>query len=514
MIKSTLKLAAGSSLLALFALVACSEESAPSNTTDSPNDTELSAGGGAGAPSGDVSNPAGTGGQGEEQPNEAEPDEVELTFEVPVEVLVRRGGEVSFEANVSGAKWADVSVSLLDAPAGITLTQGADGNLTIAAGPGAIEGEVEVTLRVESGELTADETVLVTVAGSPGSRDTSFQGTGKVEFDSGHELLVDAEGRLLVLYSSSNSASHIARYLPDGTLDPDFDEDGVVNLSFIPNSIYNQAASMTLMPNGDVAITGTSTGGSSCLMRLDSSGQRTGLDGDGRVCLPIGSYIMPFGDDAMLVSGNKPLANPHDAAAFKVTVSGEMDPAFGDGDGQTEWPTPQDDYGSQVLPMGTGFLLPATEAQSFSLVRFDSKGDLMTTFATGGHMDFPGHNLRSALPGPDGRSFLATRKTGASYALVLDDTGNGDAGYGDGGVINLGSLDIYGVYPSDQDNELWLQVYVPGTKLARIDAQGTLDTDFGYVDLETVTVIEGFAVLPRGRVAALTGDGKLFRIWR
>jgi hypothetical protein len=154
----------------------------------------------------------------------------------------------------------------------------------------------------------------------------------------------------------------------------------------------------------------------------------------------------------------------------------------------------------------------------FSLVRFDENGEVVPSFGTGGSMTFNGHSLYEANLGPGGRIFLQSRNNGQSYVMVLDDTGEADFGFGDAGVLDLTSLNkfILGAYPSDNLDEIWLYITDAPSKLARVNAKGELDTSFGvdgYADV-SAKGFGGVLALPRGRVAALGGDGTIYRFWR
>lgn len=514
MLKSALKLTAGSSLLALFALVACGEEASHVGANENTDGTELAAGGSAGAPSSDVPSESAAGGQGGEQ------SEPELELEMPAEVLVRKGEEVSFEASVTIGEWSSASVTLVNGPPGVTLTKGESG-LTITTGPDSMEGDVELTLQVDSEELSATQTLLLTIAGAPGTLDLTFGDGGKVALGGdGRELVFDAAGRFVALTNPAANLSQVSRVLWDGTLDTDFDEDGIVDIAFIDDAVFNQALEMTLLQNGDIAITGQSgdmPGGAKCLVRYDAAGQPTGLDGDGRVCLAADTWISTFGANSILLCGADA---GKDGAAFKVTPNGKLDATFGGGAGKAVWPSADDDLATATLPVEGGFMM-AVESNTkaaFSLVRFDENGEVVTSFGTAGSMTFNGHSLYAANVGLGGRIFLQSRNNGQSYVMVLDGTGEADFGFGTDGVIDLTPLGkfVLGAYPSDNLNEVWLYISDAPSKLGRVNAKGELDTSFGvdgYADVSS----KGFGsvlALPRGRVATIGGDGTIYRFWR
>ena len=505
--------AASSSLLVVLSLVGCSSD--PQGHDLGPATSAGSTAQEGGSPSNEAAGPVDDGAL------------ADLVLEAPAEVVARRGESVAFDVKLTGSAWSDVTMTLAGAPPGVTLEKTADtsGSLTLGSDASAAVGDFELTLIAKSGDRTSSRQIVFTVAGAPGSLDTSFGNNGKVAFGSsytGRAMIADPSGRLLVLYDSSQLV-HVARLKWDGTLDESFDEDGITNVTFIPGAPFQYAKSFTLLEGGDIAVVGESGTGnafSTCLARLDSAGQRTGLDGDGRVCLSGGNaaqgrYVMPLGADGILVTG----ALNGAPSAWKVNASGQLDTAFGDGDGTTVWKEDGDPPYARPLPLGSGFLLPVGATTKLSLVRFDAKGELMTSFGDAGRIILSGHTLLSATPGPGGRSFVATHKGGKRYALVLDSAGHGDAAFGDSGVIELSHPSgwVERVYPSDKPSELFAAVGLEGhAYLGRIDVHGVPDASFGgngAVSVESENIM-GLTPLPRSRVAVFTVDGVVFRLWR
>lgn len=501
-----------SSLVVLFSLAACSSADTAASNIGTGSDVD------AGAPG-----PAGGDGAASSDDGAGKDVVADLVLEAPAEVLTRRGEVVSFGVKLEGATWSDSTLTLSGAPPGVMLEKTKDqvGSLTLGAEANAAVGDFELTLVAKSGDRTASRKIVITVGGPPGSLDTSFAQTGKVTFGSNNyaqSMIADASGRLLVLYHS-HVMSHVARIKWDGALDESFDDDGITNVTFIPGASWQHARNFTLLDNGDIAVVGRAgeeNALSNCIARLDPAGHRTGLDGDGRVCLDAvkGWHLMPLGA-GLLVSGTL----NGDAAAWKLTASGELDTTFGDGDGATAWINYSSEDGLRALPFGSGFLLPARGTNEFSLVRFDAKGDLMTSFGVEGRLAFPGHVLMSAMPGFGGRSFVTSRKSGSTFGLVLDATGKGDAGFGNSGVIDLTSFgDSSTLYSSDKPSELFVTVTLDGaTSLLRIDPQGARDTTFGVNGATasmTADDVYGLVPLPRARVAVFTSSGELLRFWR
>lgn len=501
------------SLLALLALAACS--------ASAPSATPLDEGDGVEEPVGDETPPP---------PSTPPVDEEEdvgpapLTLTAPAEVLTYRDASAAFVVELGGAAWDEVDFELVDVPEGVSLSVAPDASegLVVSAAPDSEVGDYEVTLRASMGDRVAEKSLVLTVAGAPGTLDTTFGNGGALALTVHWpaKLLRDPEGRLLALFELGTLVQ-VARIRWDGTLDPTFDDDGVANVSFDPNALFQYAHSFATLPEGDLVVLGgvgaDSNNLTRCLVRLDPAGQRTGLDGDGRVCLPgvTGRIVRPFGEDAFLVSGSAGSV----VGAWKVGSTGQLDLAFGDGDGMIQYDPGAQDYGHEPLFLDNGFLLPTSTNSNFYLTRFDRKGDLMTTFGEGGTVGFYGHAVRKLEVSADSRLFVTTVKSGTRHGLVIDSTGKGDPSVGVQGELDLSTLPLeYAfIHPSDRADEIFVTSYIEDKMyLSRIDRAGTLDTAFGEGGMASVQGESAVSVvdLPRGRVATYNEAGKVLRFWR
>ncbi len=107
--------------------------------------------------------------------------------------------------------------------------------------------------------------VLVTVltAGSASALDPTFAGDGRQTtnftpgFDAGHDLAIQADGRIVVVGEASGSRGRfaIARYDTDGTLDATFGGgDGKVLTNLTPND--DAARAVAIQPDGKIVVVG------------------------------------------------------------------------------------------------------------------------------------------------------------------------------------------------------------------------------------------------------------------
>jgi uncharacterized delta-60 repeat protein len=116
--------------------------------------------------------------------------------------------------------------------------------------------------------LESDAEVAARGPVAPGDLDTSFGGEGKVPTDFGDDrneearaLAIQADGKLVVAgesIDSDNSDFALARYLPDGTLDSTFSDDGKVLTDFNSGS-HEGALTLALQPDGKLVAAGDFT---------------------------------------------------------------------------------------------------------------------------------------------------------------------------------------------------------------------------------------------------------------
>jgi uncharacterized delta-60 repeat protein len=106
------------------------------------------------------------------------------------------------------------------------------------------------------------ETVLVLRYNSDGSLDTSFDGDGKVRTEigtfsvRGHDAIIDPVGRIVVVGSTepAGGVMTVFRYSPDGSLDPTFDDDGIVTTAI--GTQWTTARAVALQDTGRIVVGG------------------------------------------------------------------------------------------------------------------------------------------------------------------------------------------------------------------------------------------------------------------
>jgi uncharacterized delta-60 repeat protein len=152
-----------------------------------------------------------------------------------------------------------------------------------------------------------------------GTLDTGFNGTGKVTTaigsvdDEALALVLQPDGKLVAAGSSNNGSNWdfaLARYNPDGSLDPSFNGSGKVTTAIGPAD--QLARTLALQPDGRLVAAGASWNGSKyvfALARYKPNGTLdTSFNGSGKVTTAIGSggvaaYALALQPDGKLVAG-------------------------------------------------------------------------------------------------------------------------------------------------------------------------------------------------------------------
>ena len=239
-----------------------------------------------------------------------------------------------------------------------------------------------------------------------GSLDTTFDGDGKVTTivssgsSIGTQLALQDDGKILLsgyVDISGNILFAIARYLPNGSLDPSFDGDGIATIDF--PGITEQALSLTIQPDGKILLAGTNFNGSDydfALARLTTNGSLdTTFDGDGKLTTPIGTSddicrsvaLQP--DGKILAVGDADIGGNNNFAIARYNQDGSLDTTFdSDGKVSTDFASLYDlAYATAIQPDGK--ILAAGFAQNmgsqeFALARYNQNGSLDTTFDSDG----------------------------------------------------------------------------------------------------------------------------------
>jgi uncharacterized delta-60 repeat protein len=304
-----------------------------------------------------------------------------------------------------------------------------------------------------------------------GSLDTSFGTGGRVTTDffggpdSAFAAALQRDGKLVVAGIAFNPATNdddfgLARYLPDGRLDPSFGEGGKVVTDFFDNS--DAAEGVAIQPNGRIVVVGRAfRGGTSFDFamaryrsdgRLDTrfgSGGKVTRDFFGQFDNASAVAVLPGGK--LLVGGSAfNSMTSGDYALARFEPDGRPDLSFGTGGAVTiDFDGLQDEaFDLAVQPdqhyvlVGRAFI--RGEFWNFGVARVDRHGRLDASFGRGGKVaiDFTGNTDQAFSVALQGRKILVAGSTHNSstrnddFGLIrLDQHGRLDPDFGSGGRV-------------------------------------------------------------------------------
>ena len=370
-----------------------------------------------------------------------------------------------------------IALALVGSHALASVSHAADGDLDASFGQGGIVSELfpyPVEGTAYTNAVQADgKVVLVGDVQTPhadsygfavlrlntnGSPDTSFglNGTVITRFSRSDEaagsVAIQPDGKIIAAgyYTPDSYPDYreyaIARYLPDGSLDPAFGSGGKVAGATEYGTLIN---ALVLLPNGKILVAGTKDAGNNkmWIARFNADGSPDGTFGDG------GSATIPC---------NQPVAGA-ECEGFALAVQSD----------------------GKALVGGTArFTDSAGNRRVFALSRFTSNGDVDATFGTGGltTTEFTYQASVYALAVTDTGKIVATGNaccTGGGLAIArYNSNGTPDTGFGAGGkVVVEGAVAGYTLLLRPGGKMLLAGSVATGT----VDADpGTSPTRFGF----------------------------------
>ena len=216
------------------------------------------------------------------------------------------------------------------------------------------------------------------------------------------------------------------RYNTDGSLDTDFDGDGIVTIN--PDIGYSSRSSVTVQANGKILLGGGNSDPNFALMRYNTDGSLdTGFDGDGKVTTSdVGSIyegqpVAVQADGKILLAGNGTHldgGSGWSVAVRRYNTDGSLDTSF-DVDGKVTTIVGNMADGRSVTVQADGkILLGGKDYYGFVLVRYNSDGSLDTGFDGDGIVHTPGgYGGYSVTVQADGK-ILLSGYSGGNFALV------------------------------------------------------------------------------------------------
>ena len=274
--------------------------------------------------------------------------------------------------------------------------------------------------------------------------------------DTAFDVVRQPDGKLVLAGYSHNGSNFdfaLARYNPNGSLDSSFGSGGKVMTPI--GSGDDLAFALALQADGKLIVAGRSYNGSNYVLALARYNPNGSLDpsfgSGGKVTTPMGLEDASFAavavqpDGKVLAAGNSRVNGQLVAALVRYNPNGSLDSSFGSGGKVT---TAFGDYADahslalqpdgKILAAGTG----RTASQfGFSLARYNVNGSLDASFASGGKVTTPiGSSMDVAEDlalQPDGKVVAAGFSYAGSkrvFALVrYNPDGSLDPAFGSGG---------------------------------------------------------------------------------
>jgi uncharacterized delta-60 repeat protein len=306
-------------------------------------------------------------------------------------------------------------------------------------GVAAFGGELKTSLVQPDGKIVAGGSKngyfgLVRL-NSNGTFDTGFSADGVVTtvfgstYDEAGGSALQRDGKIVVA-GISGQGFGISRYLPNGSLDLTFSQDGKTVIDFGPAVTDAAAYDVAIQPDGKIVVVGTvrtvtnqMSNSEFAVVRLNPNGSLDlTFSGDGRVTTPLNGYgaarTVAIQSDGRIVVGGTGMGGFFTLVRYKS--DGTLDTSFS-GDGIVTAVTPNSSSSSlsdiALLPDGrilaTGSFTPAVTGRYSSalmMVRYLANGAPDASFGTNGRVIDSGNLQRTGNDVellPDGRFLVA-----------------------------------------------------------------------------------------------------------
>lgn len=309
--------------------------------------------------------------------------------------------------------------------------------------------------------------VVLTRYNVDGSPDTTFGSGGEVTTafgtidDRANAVVVQPNGDILIAGQTSDpntgTAFLVARYLPNGAMDPSFGASGqttITNFSTLYGNPSDIATAIALQSDGSILVAGDASGAGIGIARLTPGGQLDMSYGSSGKAFTSVNVSGPASAIAVDSQGRAVVATTLTSGSSawvvvaRYTTSGQPDTGFG-GTGMVRtsiYPTPTTTAIS-MAPDGK-IVVGATAGSSGSatqmaLVRYNADGSLDSGFGSGGTFVSSALPSVSALQVLSDGSILISAGTGGSIGLAhVMPAGVLDPSFGTGGtsLTSLGGL--------------------------------------------------------------------------
>ena len=309
-----------------------------------------------------------------------------------------------------GGTFVDFIMARFDANGQLDTTFGDGGFVTTDIVPDQQEESLAVAVQPDGGIVLAgyvgfDATFALARYLPDGTLDTTFGDDGKVMGEvpgRAYAVAVQPDGGIVAAGEATAGRSDpdwsdfvMARFLPDGTLDPAFGEGGVVVTDITGGT--NLARNIVVTPDGGIVLSGEPIGdfpGSdhTDIARYAADGQLDAGFGSGGVLALAGSRVGQGlalqEDDRLVLVGQAVVAEERRFAVVRLAADGTPDDTFGEGGWVTTDVGDQGDAATAVALDHDGRIVVAGWSgdinNDFAVVRYLPDGSIDPSFANGG----------------------------------------------------------------------------------------------------------------------------------
>lgn len=285
----------------------------------------------------------------------------------------------------------------------------------------------------------------VSFGGGTGLVTTVFNAASPINTDLAFDLVVQPDGKLVVAGWASDISDPadfaLARYRPDGSLDPSFGGTGLVRAGFGPFSI-EEGFALLREPNGKLVVGGWAAsspldpGVDFVLMRFLPSGQPDlsfGAGGKVKTNLGADDWVLVLArqpDGKLLAGGRSGPLGRHNFAVARFLPNGALDTTFGTAGKVTTDFAGRDDSiealallpDGRILAAGPSGIGPTGGPFKMALARYNKQGKPDPTFGTGGKtlLSFGQSSAATALALLAGGKFLVGGGIASGGATNMD----------------------------------------------------------------------------------------------
>lgn len=365
------------------------------------------------------------------------------------------------------------------------------------------------------------------LAANPGDLDTTFGTNGKVitdiaaATDQVAAIALQADGKIVAAGVSSSDFA-VARYNPDGSLDPSFGTGGITTYDF--DGFPDRARALAIQQDGKIVVVGESNVNALQdfgIVRFNSDGSLDGSFGAGGVVTTdfnqgndYAFAVAIQADGKIVVGGDVSVGGLFYFGIARYDTNGALDSSFGVGgkfnnfaNGSALAIAIQGD--GKIVAAGT--VISGGSNPDFGVARYNTNGTLDTTFNGTGEATTDFNGISDAVGGlalqPDGKVIVAgSALVSGTYDFALiryNSDGTLDTSFGSGGKVStdFALLADYATSVAVQSNgaivaagQATTSAAPEDTAVVRYNPDGSLDNGFGINGKVTIDFASSYDI--------------------